>query len=351
VLKAIHVPSLRIVAVKEVVVNDRSQRKQMRRELDTLLYGLTHPNVVQFYDSFYNPQAGTTSMVFEYLRGGSLQDLIDRGTTIGSDVLDRMALHCLRGLQYLHTRNLLHRDIKPSNLLLSHDGTIKIADFGISRDLQGTEAKCSTYLGTFLYMSPERIRSQEYNFKADVWSVCLSLLTCALGRFPFQNSGYWGFKDIIIKEPFPELPERFSKDLSNVLFWGLNRDPEKRGSTTALLNMDYMQQVGKREDASARMVDPEKPGQRSPAALTKDAELKAFAELDKIAANVTGYYRDAFNATAASPTVTDTTFSVNLDIGMLHSLSRQLGLPADRVINVMDQALRRLDEELRESFH
>lgn len=239
VYRGVHLPTERSVAVKQVVVNDNSQRRQMRRELDTLLYGLDHPNIVRFYDSFSNPSDGTISMVFEFMDAGSLQDIVDCEHPVPAKILQKIALHCLRGLNYLHSLKYMHRDIKPSNLLISHTGDVKIADFGIAKEMGNTQAMASTYLGTFMYMSPERVRGGEYSFDSDIWSLGLSLFTCALGRYPFHvSNGYWGLAQAIREKPFPRLPQDVAQhELRKVIISCVDRVPENRPTTKALLGL------------------------------------------------------------------------------------------------------------------
>ena len=251
VFRGVHLPSKRSVAVKQVVVNDNSQRRQMRRELDTLLYGLDHPNIVRFYDSFSNPKDGTISMVFEFMDAGSLQDIVDCEHPVPAKILQKIALHCLLGLNYLHALKYMHRDIKPSNLLISHTGDVKIADFGIAKEMGNTQAMASTYLGTFMYMSPERVRGADYSFDSDIWSLGLSLLTCSLGRYPFQvSNGYWGLAQAIRENRFPKLPEDIiSDDLGRMIMSCVDHVPENRPSTKALLRWEIFTLVeGGNED-------------------------------------------------------------------------------------------------------
>jgi serine/threonine protein kinase len=88
---------------------------------------------------------------------------------------------------------------------------VKIADFGILAELANTQAKCKTFVGTALYMSPERIQSQEYSYASDVWSLGLTLMTCALGKVPYETeSGYWGLVADISEKPVPPMPKTFS---------------------------------------------------------------------------------------------------------------------------------------------
>eukprot|EP00967_Tisochrysis_lutea_P132450 scaffold231189_cov18-Tisochrysis_lutea.AAC.2 len=74
-------------------------------------------------------------------------------------------------VQYVHANNILHRDLKTQNIFLTHDGCIRLGDFGISRPLKGAMDLASTLVGTPYYMSPEVMSSQPYNFKSDMWSL------------------------------------------------------------------------------------------------------------------------------------------------------------------------------------
>jgi len=336
VVKEIHVPSLKIVAVKQVVINDKQQRKQMRRELDTLLYGLDHPNVVKFYDSFVNSKAGTTSLVFEFMGRGSLQDLIDKHVPVRAERLEEIALHSLRGLQYLHKLNLLHRDIKPSNLLISSYGIVKIADFGISRDLEFTDAQCNTYLGTLMYMSPERVRGEDYSYKADVWALGLLLLAVSIGSFPFASAqgGYWDLQKAIKDANFPELPHDNSAEFSEVVFACLKEDAEERFSTTQALHTECMVAIAGRVDSRIP----------SPSTQGRDMTERKMQELSKVVEQVKAYYRDSFAESLRAHS--EETFSVRLNVKRLKELACQLELPDATVIEEMDHGLRELESEL-----
>lgn len=213
VYRALHAPSLQLLAVKEVRIFDHSQRTQVIRELAALYrtqYGMLSrspwrhlstttrrsrprsrsgscPFILSFHDAFLSPQTGTLSLVLEHMDAGSLQDLIDSGTLLEEGVIANVAYRVLKGLSFLHANRLLHRDVKPSNLLINRRGEVKISDFGVACRLNGTDPKATAYLGTLMYMAPERITSQEYSYASDIWSFGLSVLTCALGHYPWNN--------------------------------------------------------------------------------------------------------------------------------------------------------------------
>jgi len=106
---------------------------------------------------------------------------------IDIEIVGHVAMAVLEGLTYLYDKHrIIHRDIKPSNILCNSKGEIKICDFGVSGELINSIA--DTFVGTSTYMSPERIQGAQYTVKSDVWSLGVSLIELALGRFPFSES-------------------------------------------------------------------------------------------------------------------------------------------------------------------
>lgn len=116
--------------------------------------------LVEFYDAYTTASAGIISIVMEYMNGGSLQDMLGTGGSQDEAVLANVASQVLKGLAFLHKNHHLHRDIKPANLLCTTEGTVKLADFGIARQLEDSMAKANTFIGTLIYMAPERIESE-----------------------------------------------------------------------------------------------------------------------------------------------------------------------------------------------
>lgn len=173
--KALHMPSLLLVAVKVIPVFENEKRHQLIAELKALYNNLSTlsdddatqrprlvacPEIVCLYDAFMNPNEGNVSIVVEYMDGGSLQDIVDTGGCKSESVLANISFRVLKGLQFLHSTHQLHRDIKPGNLLINHFGDVKVSDFGIVREMENSVAKATTFVGTLTYMSPERIASE-----------------------------------------------------------------------------------------------------------------------------------------------------------------------------------------------
>ena len=154
------------------------------------------------------------------------------------DVLGKIAEYVLAGLTYLYrTHRIMHRDIKPSNVLVNSKGEIKLCDFGVSSELEGSVAE--TFVGTGTYMAPERIRGAQYTVKSDVWSVGLTLMELAIGKFPFGNDnsedggGPSSILDLlqqIVLEPAPKLPksDAFPSIMEDMCAKCLLKEPSQR---------------------------------------------------------------------------------------------------------------------------
>lgn len=200
VYKSVLFPRFHVVADKVVVVANRDKSKQLIRELKSLRALLkedeTHPfskNIVRLIEVYPNPRDGTISICLEYMEGGSLQDVVRNGGCQDELVLIGLIRQIISGVSYLHSHRLIHRDIKPGNILLgvptrcdSH-ALVKLSDFGISKELEKGHSLADSFLGTFHYMSPERIAGKDYSFSSDIWGCGLSLLAVAMGCYPFSK--------------------------------------------------------------------------------------------------------------------------------------------------------------------
>jgi len=189
--------------------------------------------------------------------GGSLIEVIHRVKKLPEDVIGKITIQVLKGLEYLHKKlHLIHRDIKPHNLLLSKSGDVKISDFGVSGQLAHTLSKAASWVGTVTYMSPDRIGGTSYSYDSDIWSLGLSLVECALGYFPYINEGnralgFWDLMAFIVQSPPPKLPEgQFSKEFCSFIELCLQKKPEDRCSATTLLKHPWLTQVIPKSNAN-----------------------------------------------------------------------------------------------------
>ncbi|XP_077835646.1 dual specificity mitogen-activated protein kinase kinase 2 isoform X1 [Macaca mulatta] len=155
VTKVQHRPSGLIMARKLIHLEIKPAiRNQIIRELQ-VLHECNSPYIVGFYGAFYSD--GEISICMEHM--------------------------VLRGLAYLREKHqIMHRDVKPSNILVNSRGEIKLCDFGVSGQL--IDSMANSFVGTRSYMAPERLQGTHYSVQSDIWSMGLSLVELAIGRYP-----------------------------------------------------------------------------------------------------------------------------------------------------------------------
>jgi len=181
----------RRVAVKILhpsLAEDATFLKRFRAEAQAAA-ALSHPNVMAVYDWGQDAESSTPTpyLVLEYLAGGSLRAMLDRGRQLSPSQALLVGLEAARGLDYAHRRGLVHRDIKPANLLFGQDRRLRIADFGLARaiaEAAWTEPD-GVVLGTARYASPEQARGLAVDGKTDVYSLTLTLVEAVTGQVPF----------------------------------------------------------------------------------------------------------------------------------------------------------------------
>lgn len=138
------------------------QPKEFRREI-RILSQLNNPYIVEYYNSFLSDSF--LWMVMEYLEGGSIKELIAATGPLSEDAAAVCLREILFALSYFHREGRLHRDIKAANILLSSEGHVKLADFGVSEQVTKTMRKRNTFVGTPFWMAPEVIEASYYDQK------------------------------------------------------------------------------------------------------------------------------------------------------------------------------------------
>ncbi|CAH7685766.1 kinase-like domain-containing protein [Phakopsora pachyrhizi] len=184
VCKALHVPTKLVMARKLVHIDAKpSVRRQILRELQ-IMHDCRSPHIVSFYGAYL--QDPHICMCMEFMDKTSLDNIYKKTGPIPENVLGKITVAVVSGLNYLYdAHRIIHRDVKPSNVLFNSQGQVKICDFGVSGELINSIA--DTFVGTSTYMSPERIQGAQYTVKSDVWSLGITLIELALGRFPFSE--------------------------------------------------------------------------------------------------------------------------------------------------------------------
>uniref|UniRef100_A0A7S4NVV6 mitogen-activated protein kinase kinase n=1 Tax=Guillardia theta TaxID=55529 RepID=A0A7S4NVV6_GUITH len=243
VKKARHKRTNELMALKVINVFEEEKRKQMMQEV-IMMCDAHHDCLIQFHGAFYNE--GTISVALEYMTAGSVADVLKLSGSMPEEILAIMAEQILDGMAFMHSKKQVHRDFKPCNLLMDHSGRVKITDFGVSAELDSSLVKCTTFVGTFLYMSPERFGSEPYSFPSDIWSFGLTMIECATAEYPYQQNGggktYWELMDAIVKNDAPQLPSgsAFSSAFRDLTEACLQKDPKLRPTATKLLTHEFI---------------------------------------------------------------------------------------------------------------
>jgi eukaryotic-like serine/threonine-protein kinase len=179
----------RYVAVKllaEHLAEDANFVARFRREA-LAAARLVHPNVVQVFDFGLDDDTGRNFIVMEHVDGHSCAEILrDEGALPPEEAVGILTQAC-RGLDYAHRNGVVHRDVKPGNLLRSHEGVVKLADFGIAKAAEDSEiTKAGSVLGTAAYLSPEQARGEKAGPPADLYALGVVSYQLLTGRLPYE---------------------------------------------------------------------------------------------------------------------------------------------------------------------
>lgn len=245
-----------IMAMKEMRLElDDAKFQSIIMELD-ILHRCISPYIVDFYGAFF--QEGAVYICMEFMDGGSCDKLYGDGIPEG--VLRKITFATTMGLKSLkEEHNIIHRDVKPTNILVNSRGQVKICDFGVSGNLVASIAK--TNIGCQSYMAPERISGGgmaqagpgggTYSVQSDIWSLALTIIECALGRYPYPPETYdniFSQLSAIVDGAPPDLPaDKFSEAARDFVAGCLNKIPKLRPTYPMLLQHAWLAPLVKPE--------------------------------------------------------------------------------------------------------
>src|SRR5215210_2475854 len=212
-----------------------SFRRRFRQEARAMA-SLDHQNIVKVYD--ISQDGEVPFIVVECVSGRDIGDLLGgrrgrRSGRLNEQFVKRMAMQLLHALSYAHRRGIIHRDIKPSNILLTSEGTVKVADFGIARIVEEDDAAIGEpgeIVGSARYMSPEQLKGEDATPRSDVYSVGVLLYHCLTGGPPFSGDVKSLAWQHIHKDPTPprRLNKRITPGMEAVIMKALSRTPRDR---------------------------------------------------------------------------------------------------------------------------
>ena len=241
--KVRHVPTDQLMALKVINIYDKSKRAQLMQEIYSL-FNARCGALVAFHGAFFNDNQ--INIALEYMNEGCLETVVKSRGVIPEKVLAAVTFQILWGLAYLKHEKRVHRDIKPQNILVNDRGEVKLTDFGISKELEETMGQCMTFVGTFKYMSPERIENKKYDFAADIWSLGIVLMECATGTYPFAEChSYIEMVQTVLEADCPTLDSgEFSPEFCEFIKMCIHKKPGKRVPADVLMGAPWLTQNG-----------------------------------------------------------------------------------------------------------
>ncbi|XP_029916782.1 serine/threonine-protein kinase ULK1a [Myripristis murdjan] len=224
------------VAIKCINKKNLAKSQSLLGKEIKILKELKHENIVGLLD--YQEMGGCVYLVMEYCNGGDLAEYLHSKGTLSEDTIRVFLQQIAQAMKVLQSKGILHRDLKPQNILLCHaegrrsspnNTCIKIADFGFARHLQ-TNTMAATLCGSPMYMAPEVIMSQNYDAKADLWSIGTIVFQCLTGKAPFHANTpqelrlfYESNRTLL-----PSIPRETSSHLRHLLLGLLQRNHKER---------------------------------------------------------------------------------------------------------------------------
>ncbi|XP_069946378.1 STE20-like serine/threonine-protein kinase isoform X6 [Cherax quadricarinatus] len=245
VYKAVHKETKQLAALKQVALEEEEDLETFMIEID-ILSECKHENIVELLEAYhYN---GKLWMYLEYCDGGAMDSIMaDLYRPLTEPQIAYVCKYLVNALVYIHEQKVIHRDLKAGNVLLTMEGGVKLADFGVSAKNKNTYDKRGTFIGTPYWLAPEVILCEtfidaKYDYKADVWSLGISLIEFAQMDPPNHEVSPVRVMLKIQKSDPPKLdyPSKYSKEFNDFISKCLVKDPALRPSAVELLQHPFI---------------------------------------------------------------------------------------------------------------
>jgi eukaryotic-like serine/threonine-protein kinase len=190
--------------------------------------GLSHPNIVQVYDVV--DEGELHYIVMELVEGVTLKNFIKAKVMLANREATGIAIQIAQGIEAAHQLGIVHRDIKPQNIILSSDGKVKVADFGIAK-AASQQTLMSEAMGSVHYISPEQAKGEMTDARGDIYSLGITMFEMVTGRLPYEGDNTVSVAIAHVEKPMP-LPSTYNPSVSRALEFIIlkctQKKPERR---------------------------------------------------------------------------------------------------------------------------
>lgn len=218
---------------------DKSEKQSSINEIK-IVSSLSHPNINEFKEAFFDKFSKSLNIIFEFPHNGNLSNKINyaikNGMYMEECIIWDVLVQILNGVNYLHKKGIIHRNLKSKNILLNNQRLVKISDFEACCVVENNNKMITGQVGTPFYTAPEIWEEEPYNYKCDIWSIGCIIYEMASLTLPFKGDTIKSLYENIMSKKIEPIPDFYSEDLKKIINYMLIFDPTKRPSTDLLLN-------------------------------------------------------------------------------------------------------------------
>ena len=220
--------------------------------------GLSHPNIVNIYDVV--DEGDIHFIVMELVEGITLKSYITKKGHLDVKEAIGIAIQVASGIEAAHEQHIIHRDIKPQNMLISMDGKVKVADFGIARAVSSQTMNAATVVGSVHYISPEQARGGYSDERSDLYSLGITMFEMVTGHVPFEGDNTVTVALAHLEEPMPDprtLNPDVSPSLARIILKCTEKRPERRYPNAAAVISDLRRALLNDDDPNVGVIEEE----------------------------------------------------------------------------------------------